>query len=253
MIIIGSFLLVSQEILSFTLLYSKEKGKLSSTPSAPIITFQWDETSPIIDDLTEFSGQENIPVSPSEATKKIIEKAMDLWNNVRGSYVELKLSINNSAKINPEDSLHTIVVKTENSLTTAAFASPQMEEGTIYDCDIVITNDSTTSEQLLYTIAHELGHCLGLGHEHTNYKSLMGYSRSDYSAKLSVDDKAGLIYLYPDTNYARDSEEIHCANTPNQTTSRELWILLLLPFIMISIFIVFQNRLAKMNKTPLTT
>ncbi len=68
----------------------------------------------------------------------------------------------------------------------------------INDCDININDSAVETKDLAYTLVHELGHCLGFGHNHSNYNSIMGYARTKKNLSLGNDDKSGLIYLYPD-------------------------------------------------------
>ena len=135
--------------------------------------------------------------------------------------------------------MNDIVIEKNTDKSTAAFASPRTDPNdplVINDCDISISNTSTSAAGLLKTITHELGHCVGLGHPHTNYGALMGYSRDGNDWRLGADDKAGIIFLYPDPNYANahPRELIGCGHiSGNRSTSPSLlFFLLILPLIL---------------------
>lgn len=80
-----------------------------------------------------------------------------------------------------------------------------------------------TSDQLVVTLAHELGHVLGLGHS-SNLNSLMYYSISAKTdAILSQDDMDGLSYLYPRSEFR--GGPYGCAHAPRGNRSVDLgWL-----------------------------
>jgi hypothetical protein len=196
---------------SFVLL-GKSKAKLPATPESPTISFHWssDGKAPSLSEKEKFRDGSYENYSDAELTPIIIQEAMDQWNAVRGSYLKLELETQSGElEINKEDKINNIVVKHANNASMAAYAAPQIEDGSteISDCDIVINDHKVSVASFLETVTHELGHCVGLGHPHTHYGAIMSYSRSGKSHRLSADDKAGVIYLYPDPAYGSGDEK----------------------------------------------
>ena len=128
---------------------------------------------------------------------------MNRWNSVPGSFVRLEL-VEGAGVIDNNDDINAMIVHDFGDKSSAAQAAPNIRSldgghhWTITDCDIMISPGASTATVLERTIAQELGHCLGLGHAHTNTQALMGYTRSDTSSALGADDMAGVVYLYPD-------------------------------------------------------
>ncbi len=182
-------------------------AKLPATPENPTVTFIWDGRVPPLDEKDSFRAGVFADQSDEQVMEALITEAMATWSNVRGSYLRLNLSTDTETpEPSKEDHNNFIVVAATQNLNSAAFATPSIERpderhSEIADCDITVGTKKVTIEFLLYALTHELGHCIGLGHAHDNYKSLMGYSRTPGSAKLSADDKAGITYLYGDPAY----------------------------------------------------
>ena len=184
----------------FVLLSGPEEARLPVTPESPEIAFVYQTTAPTIKDKDKFEDGRYTGMSDEQLFPIILQLAMDRWNAVPGNFARLKVGeANDGAQFNGEDKTFSIVFGDSN-FSTAALAYPTIEDGKIIDCDIKVGNRSTSAQSLAYTVLHELGHCLGLGHYHTNYNAVMGYSRSSRSLKLGADDMAGVIFLYPDPN-----------------------------------------------------
>jgi hypothetical protein len=131
--------------------------------------------------------------------------------------VRLEL-ISGTAAADNSDGVNSIVLGQLN-LTSAAVAHPRIEAGIVDDCDIIVSKSALQAESLAYTLMHELGHCLGLGHNHTNYGAVMGYSRSNYSLSLGADDMAGVAYLYPEPGGKAPSELVGCSQVQARATA----------------------------------
>lgn len=223
----------------FVLLSGPDEAILDVSPSKPSIAFYWGGSAPPLNGVEELEGGKWFGLSDEEVMEQIILLAFEKWNEVPGSYLHLGLVKDDTTVSDSSDNTHTIVVGEEDNITTAAFALPIITEKKIVDCDISISTKSTSAKLMAYTMIHEVGHCIGLGHAHSNYGSIMGYARRPGSLNLGADDMAGLIYLYTDPTYQTARKEfLGCA-----TIGREqglgskilLLILLLLPFPMLAL------------------
>lgn len=195
-------LLISPFLTGFVLL-GKNQQTLPVSVADPNATFHWStaNSAPSISEKEKFKDGSYANYSDADLTPILIQEAMDQWNNVRGSYLRFQMETE-ASPLTPDktDQINNIVAKNCPSATVAAYAAPanDTDGNIISDCDIVICNIKTTALNLVETLTHELGHCVGLGHPHSNYNAIMSYSRSGQSYRLSADDKAGAIYLYPD-------------------------------------------------------
>lgn len=195
-------------------LLSSAKATLPASPASPTINFVWDGNAPEIDKKDKYREGQFQGLDDKAFMRLLLQDALGVWNEVPGSYLRLSIS-EGVTKLDEEDKVFSIVVESNDNISTAAFAKPNVHEenrDNIIDCDISIADTKTSAKDLVYTIAHELGHCIGLGHPHTNYGAIMGYSRMARDLRLGADDIAGLIYLYPDPNYVDgEPKEIVCA------------------------------------------
>ena len=191
---------------------SRFKPTLPSTRAAPEILFYWDGTVPRIKDKHDFEGgaYQNLP--DNEFFTTLMQLSFDKWNTVEGSYLVMTPTLDTEAVIDNQDLRNSIVVSNISSLSAAAYAQPmnistkkeseqsahEKNKAIIHDCDITISDQEVNAKDLFSIMIHEIGHCVGLGHPHTNYSSIMSYARPQGSTSLGLDDMAGIIYLYPE-------------------------------------------------------
>ncbi len=197
----------------FTLLSGPSEATLPVSEQDNTLTFYWTGEAPSIDDKEDFEGGIYTSYSDEDFMRELLNIAVAKWNTVPGSYLQIVVAEDSSVSLNTDDQQFVIAV-TSVGATAAASALPNIEESSIIDCDISIGSKSTSATSLARTIVHEFGHCIGLGHNHTNYGAIMGYSNStSESYSLGLDDMAGLIYLYPDRSVgAGDYKEVVCGS-----------------------------------------
>lgn len=203
---LGMFPLSAQ---AFVLLSGPEEATLPVTPQTPDIIFRVSTSHPPFEKKEEYRGGIYKDQDDDQFWQSMVQDVADVWNNIPGAYLNITVVSDPAAEINETDKINAISVGNQ-PVTVAASANPQVEDKIINDCDITIGKSKREAKELAYTMMHELGHCIGLGHNHGNYNAVMGYSRTSMSLYLSPDDKAGVVYLYRDPQYDPPKELVSC-------------------------------------------
>ena len=219
------------------------KPHLPVSPESPTVTFQWNGDSPTLSDKGEVFDGLYASLPDAELMEALLRSAMDKWNSVETSYLSLELVVNAGVVIESEDEIYAIVVETQDSKSVAATAmptfvsedkgeAPHKQSGRIiFDCDISISSAKVSAKSLLNTIIHELGHCVGLGHPHSNYHSIMSYASLGDHSELGLDDKAGISFLYPEPGESQQVEYMTSCGTIAGNGGGFPGVLLLIPLL----------------------
>lgn len=181
------------------------------------VVFRWDGSVPkAISEKSNYTTTDITNLDDKSAFKVILDDAGKRWSAVPGVKLNIQ-AIENDTPSSSADMQHSVSVSKDSDNGMGGVAYPitgdeipnsNGDEHVIVDCDIEINGGSYTAQILANVVTHEFGHCLGLGHAHTNKKSIMGYSRPGESPELGTDDKAGILYLYPGDNLIKEEKEI---------------------------------------------
>lgn len=247
-----TLLLGSSQALSFVHI-SQLKPRLPVNPDAPTITFLWNGDAPNLTEKEEVLDGAFADSSDQDLMAALLTRAMNSWNNVPTAYVNLNLQQDASAQIDENDETFSIVVEPQQSKAVAAASLPsfisndpepsdlERDVHIIHDCDISVSSSSVAAKALLRTLIHELGHCLGLGHPHSSYRSIMSYSSLDDSANLALDDKAGVSFLYPEPSEAEDVQYLTtCGGVGGHSATAGVW--LCVPLLLIGWYRYYQGK-----------
>jgi hypothetical protein len=222
-----ALLFSSSDLQAFVLLSGPREARMDVSEENPRIVFELSLDPPAIKEKDNFLDGAYADLSDEDFWMMLVQLAIQPWNDVADSYLEMDVTFSANAALDKEDRIFSIVVDKTN-LTTSAYAAPGIEEKTIVDCDIAVSERGATARSLAFTLMHEIGHCLGLGHNHSDYSAVMGYARTDRSLTLGLDDEAGLIYLYPHSSIGKPQELAGCGVLSGSTSSNSGSLLFLL-------------------------
>jgi hypothetical protein len=154
----------------------------------------------------------------STGTQALVSIIAD-YNNVNSAYIRYAAypdDPNNPGLPSTGDSTFTITKATNRTITaciddaggvaTGGYAKPVTSENKITSCDIKIDpSNAKALKSFVNTLTHELGHCAGLDHPMETTNAIMSYFHSSDKYRLLIDDKMGLVFLYP--NAGKDLKE----------------------------------------------
>jgi hypothetical protein len=192
-------------------LLSRDAAKIELPADGSEFAITWNVTTPDgYSGLSKWRDGQYADDSTEEITRRLMQEAIARWSAIPGSLLRLSLEEDENETANRIDGVFSIEFVEDDSESTAGGALPIFDsEGSkgaiISDCDITIDPEKSTPDEIGTVITHEIGHCLGLGHPHTSRYSIMSYARDrEGDPWLSYDDKAAILYLYPDPDVIQD-------------------------------------------------
>lgn len=186
----------------------------SVTNSKLFLVFE-NGTESLTNDLT---GDDPLAGPATVTIQQVMNAIMNDYNNIQGAFITLADRTDPDFATRGENRTITVTNGAAIGLTSGGYARPIMKSGKIVGCDIVMTSAYfKTSTLLTRGITHEVGHCLGLNHPMDTTKAVMSYYYdSQPNNRLQIDDKMGILYLYPtDPQGAKEQPTLglSCART----------------------------------------
>ncbi len=161
--------------------------------------FHLTSQAPVFSDKDLFEDGFYSEYSDDETFALLVQRSMNYWNSIDGLSLRLRVADERKGVIDPNDGLFSVGVA---KITTVAsgLAFPVVDENNLKllrDCDIQVGTDIDSIPSFIFVMVHEFGHCLGLGHNHSDPSAIMGYWQPRSVIELGLDDIAGVLSLYP--------------------------------------------------------
>jgi hypothetical protein len=199
--------MIATVVLLFFCSGNKAHGYVYLAPQRPRIVpedgrtqvFYLTSQAPVFKDKETFEGGSYAGYSDDETFALLVERAMNYWNEIEGLSLQLAVGEERKGVIDSDDNLFSIGIA-KISTVASGLAYPATDDQNLRrlrDCDIQIGTDIESIPSFIFVMVHELGHCLGLGHNHSDPAAIMSYWQPRSIVALSLDDIAGVLSLYP--------------------------------------------------------
>jgi hypothetical protein len=153
----------------------------------------------------------------SLTTTQLLASVIDDYNSIQSSNLILALDSDPDFAANSANRRITIQDGSAGGLSSGE-ARFKTEGAYIISCEINLTSAAyKDAKTFLHLVTHELGHCMGLDHPQDTENSVMSYFHLDDVYRLAIDDKMGIVHLYPkDPSYADEKPNLGLSCTRQQ-------------------------------------
>jgi hypothetical protein len=134
---------------------------------------------------------------------QLLTSIINDYNGIQRSNLILALDSDTDFASNNTDKR--IYIETGDASGASSGEAQQTIVGSsIVSCKIILTSSAFDSAKTyIALVTHELGHCMGLDHPQDTVWSVMSYFYNSEVYRLAIDDKMGMVHLYPKNNSYR--------------------------------------------------
>jgi hypothetical protein len=156
------------------------------------------------------SGSDSLATEGETVTlNQVFQSVFDDFNNVQASF--LTLTGTTDADFNDTNSNNRKITVNFSGADGTSGGQAQFEMDDDYfftGCTIELEESQKESAtKLIRVLTHEIGHCVGLDHPQESTNAIMSYFSSSDNNRLLLDDKQGIVFLYPrNANEAQEKE-----------------------------------------------
>lgn len=143
-------------------------------------------------------GTDTLGSSGSTLTEsQLLQSVIDDYNSIQKSYLLLALDSDSDYSANSQNRRIEIDQGSAAGQSSGE-AQPSILGKTITGCKIILTDKAfENAKAYVGLVTHELGHCIGLEHPQETVWSVMSYFYQEDVYRLAIDDKMGIVHLYP--------------------------------------------------------
>lgn len=143
-------------------------------------------------------GTDALNASGSTLTEaQLLQSVIDDYNSIQRSYLILALDSDSDYAANNTNRRIEIESGSAAGLSSGE-AQITYSGSSITGCKITLTDKAfDNAKAYIALVSHELGHCIGLDHPQETVWGVMSYFYQEDVYRLAIDDKMGIVHLYP--------------------------------------------------------
>lgn len=153
----------------------------------------------------DFQSDDPLATDTSLTVGKVLGGIYSDYTNIAGSFLTVVADTDSDFAANKTNRVITIETGSPGGAAEGV-AQQQWSGNEVTGCTIKIQDGLlSNAKHMTQILTHEMGHCFGLDHPQDTIKAVMSYYSDPEDYRLQMDDKMGIIYLYPkDSDMARE-------------------------------------------------